>query len=178
MDSVRYKSIRTIHTLGPSGTNCEKAAAHIAEQYGLDCEIVLHETLESAVSSMQRNGTDALVACVVYPPLHEIVFKNLSWLELSDTVTVPTHEMVFAKRSVEDTVNSIASHSAPASLAPENIREHVLVDSNVIAAEFCAARRTDGCITTMPAVKAHGLVIVENHGPINMGFTFHTVRKE
>lgn len=171
-------SIEKIHTLGPAGTNCEKAAKYMrANSNNPRCEIILHDTLEDAVRVMGRTGSDALVACVVYPDLHEIVFKNLSWLKLAETVVIPTHEMVLAKRQGTKEIKSIACHPAPESLVPEAIVDRLIVESNVVAATICMEGKYDGCITTMPAAQKCGLEIVTNFGPIPMGFTLHTVKE-
>ncbi|MCW2256946.1 hypothetical protein M2263_003037 [Providencia alcalifaciens] len=43
-----------IHTLGPIGTNCEKAAYYWLKQKNLDGKVILHETLEVSVEKIKK----------------------------------------------------------------------------------------------------------------------------
>lgn len=168
-----------IWTLGPSGTNCEAAAQHyIATRLNGNGKIVLSETLESAVASAKGNPDRAVLGCVVYPDLHKIVFSNLDGFELSDVFLFPTSNMVLA--SWKDTLPErarIVSHPAPSILAPRS-SEIIFVTSNVVAASDCISRKFDGCITTEKSAKANGLKIIQDFGPVNMGFTIHSHKEE
>ena len=48
--------LTAIHTLGPTGTNCEAAARHYAASRGLSVEIVLHRTLEEGMARVVPLG--------------------------------------------------------------------------------------------------------------------------
>jgi hypothetical protein len=171
-------SIRTLHTLGPSGTNCEAAAWEWARRNDLRLEVELHPTLESAVEKSVHGKYDAVLACIVYPELHSLVFSNLDRIQLVDCFVMPTHRMVLATRGPLRP-RTIASHPAPrmlvdrAGLAGARI---TIVSSNVVAAETCRAEMTEGCVTTHVAAERLGLQIVHDFGPIHMGFSVHAVR--
>lgn len=75
-DNLSKKEL-TIHTLGPSGTNCEAAANNYLEKKKAKGKICLHETLEKAVSEIEHDENSLLLGCVVYPELHTLVFSNL-----------------------------------------------------------------------------------------------------
>lgn len=55
----------TIHTLGPSGTNCDLAAEYWIKSNKLNGKIELHETLEKALISMQKDCKSYLLSCAV-----------------------------------------------------------------------------------------------------------------
>lgn len=163
--------VRTLHTLGPAGTNCEEAAHfwfHKRTQRG---EVKLYPSLEAALAAMPQAPGHALLACAVYPQLHTLVFSNLRQLAMADAFVMPTLEMVLASRD-GSTPRVVATHPAPQGLVPASM-QRVLVSSNAQAAVECAEGRTDGCITTSKAAASHGLHIVANHGAVPMTFTLH-----
>ncbi|MGQ0576628.1 MAG: hypothetical protein ACT4RN_20870 [Pseudonocardia sp.] len=163
--------ITSLHTLGPEGTNCQKAAQEWYARRGEPGGIVLHPTLEAAVEAMPYDGTSALLGCVVYPDLHTIVFGNLHRLELSEVFVVPTHHMVLAARSAAVPA-LVATHPAPQQLVPAGVAK-VFSTSNTQAATECAAGAVEGCITTDVAAARHGLNVLRDFGPVSMGFTVH-----
>ncbi|WMN61730.1 hypothetical protein NI389_18135 (plasmid) [Pseudoalteromonas xiamenensis] len=161
----------TIHTLGPTGTNCEKAASKWFADNNIEGDIVLHQTLEIAVKTIENSDTDLLLGCAVYPDLHNIVFENLPRLKLIDSFIMPTIEMVLASRG-QETLATFATHPAPRSLVSH--LAPVFVNSNAAAALACAAGEADACITTAVAAEANNLTVLENFGPVPMCFTIHS----
>ncbi|WDE11838.1 hypothetical protein [Thalassomonas haliotis] len=161
----------TIHTLGPSGTNCEKAASKWFLDKKLEGNVVLHPTLEAAVENIGDSDSDLLLGCAVYPDLHNIVFKNLPKLKLVDSFIMPTIDMVLASRGQQE-LNTFATHPAPASLVTH--LEAVFVNSNAAAAAFCAEGGADACITTATAAENNKLTILKSFGPVPMCFTVHS----
>lgn len=167
----RLDTIRSLHTLGPHGTNLEAASYEWFRRRGIEGEVVLHRTLESAVPTLPANGEHAVVACAVYPALHTLVFSNLTRLRMVDSFVMPTHNMVLATRDA-DRPRLVASHPAPSGLVPADA-EVVLSTSNSQAAIECAERRTDGCVTTIVAAQERGLRVLRDFGPVPMIFTIH-----
>ncbi len=172
MVSVDLSKVAVLHTLGPTGTNCEAAAHAWFNRQRNVGRVELHATLEQAVEHMPEDDTHALLGCVVYPDLHTIVFSNLGRLALADCFVFPTFNMLLARRPDVVHVRSVASHPAPRHLVPAGL-EVLLVNSNAQAALDCANGIVDACITTLPAAQRHGLQIVSDHGPVPMGFTIH-----
>jgi|tagenome__1003787_1003787.scaffolds.fasta_scaffold20890665_1 hypothetical protein len=167
--------ISTIHTLGPTGTNCEAAAVEWFRRNGVAGETRLYETLEQACAEMPDDPGAALLGCAVYPDLHLLVFNNLNRFEIVDSFVMPTYDMVLASRAGVS-LSVVATHPAPQSLVPDEYRK-ILVTSNSRAAALCADGGADGCITTVQAMKTHGLTLVKNFGPVPMAFTVHQPRK-
>ena len=166
--------IRVLHTLGPKGTNLEMAAHWWLDRQGVGGEVVLHETLERAVSEMPDDPAHALLGCIVYPELHTLVFGNLRKLTLRECFTIPTYNMVLAAKS-ECAPQTVVTHPAPQSLAP-SCATRILTTSNAQAAVECAKGNAEGCITTLTAARAHGLVVLDDFGPVSMGFSVHVPR--
>ncbi|WP_174783641.1 hypothetical protein [Dolichospermum sp. UHCC 0259] len=173
--SNSIETISILYTLGPAGTNCEAAAYEWFSRHGRQGKVELYPTLEAAVEAMKGYDSAALLACVVYPELHTLVFSNLKHLKLIDCFIFPTHNMVLASRdsSRVPKPKTVSTHPAPQQLVPSWVVECRFVNSNVQAALDCAAGVTDGCITTIVAAKAVKLQIIEDYGPIPMGFTIH-----
>ncbi len=167
--------IAKIRTLGPQGTNCEAAAKHYVRQMGLDAEVVLHTTLEEAIGDVVEEPRSALLGCVVYPDLHNLVFPYLKTMVLADMFLFNTFNMVLATRPGVTGFEQVASHPAPQSLVSDRYPV-ILATSNAEAARMCRDGEVDACITTLPASHACGLEIVEDFGEVPMGFTIHVPR--
>lgn len=167
--------VAVIHTLGPSGTNLEKAAHHWLAERGTAGKVVLHPEVEDGLDAMAFDGTEAVLACAVYPRLHDLVFRNLHRLEMADSFILDTHDMVLAARPGHTALATIVSHPAPSSLVAGR-GEVTMSSSNSRAAALCAAGRFDACVTTAPAAAAEGLRLIENFGPVPMIFTLHVGR--
>ncbi|RTQ03058.1 hypothetical protein EKN38_06150 [Enterobacter sp. WCHEn045836] len=170
----------TVHTLGPAGTNCEKAAHLWLKNNGHHGEVKLHQTLEDAAQYMRNtNGADILLGCIVYPHLHHLVFKNLSYLKLIDCFVMNTHNMVFAGKNLDPgEIKTVGSHPAPQDLIHQvpGISKQLsikLFNSNSEAARQCAANAVDACISTDISARSSGLTILTDFGPVPMGFSIH-----
>src|SRR5258708_1662395 len=170
-----WPRVATIHTLGPSGTRREKAAHDWYEDQGGAGKVVLHPEVEDSLDVMRFDGTEAILACAVYPRLHDLVFANLHRLEMADSFILDTYDMVLATRPGQSAVVTITTHPAPSSLVAA--RGHIsFASSNSQAAADCAAGLYDACVTTDKAARAEGLSIIENFGAVPMVFTLHVGR--
>ncbi|MBD0709055.1 MULTISPECIES: bacilysin biosynthesis protein BacA [unclassified Streptomyces] len=167
--------VTTIHTLGPTGTNLEKAAHHWFAERGVSGTVLLHPEVEDGLDVMGFDGSEAILACAVYPRLHDLVFRNLHRLEMADSFILDTHDMVLAGRTEEVAIRTIVSHPAPSCLVAGRGTVS-LASSNSRAAALCAAGEFDACVTTYRAAQAEGLRVLENFGPVPMVFTLHVGR--
>ncbi len=165
------QEIHTIHTLGPQGTNLGAAARLWLTRRGQGGRVVLHRTVEDAALAMPDTASDALLTCAVYPDLHHLVFSNLTRFAFVDSFIFPTFPMVLASRDGL-LPRTVATHPAPQGLVPTSITR-VLTTSNAQAARDCLEGRTEGCITTLTALRAAGLKIVKDFGPVPMVYTLH-----
>ncbi|MED1738039.1 hypothetical protein P4U97_00600 [Bacillus swezeyi] len=173
------QAVMIVHTLGPKGTNCEKAGQLWLKNQGLRGEVRLYETLEEALLHVKITENSVLLGCAVYPFLHNIVFENLLDLKIIDSFVMPTYSMVFAAKpnTSETEIKTVASHPAPAHLA-KLFSDHVqLVTSNAQAALACASNAADGCITTIKAADENNLQIIKDFGEVPMCFTIHGLKK-
>lgn len=166
----------TIHTLGPKGTNCNKAGYLWLRQKNFHGDIELHSTLEAALVEVKKSKGDLLLGCAVYPDLHKIVFENLNFLEIQDSFVMPTWNRVLAQNN-SNLANAeeltIACHPAPSHLAYTYSQDVRFVSSNVQAALECVSSNVSACITTLKAAKDNNLNIMQDFGEIPMCFTMH-----
>lgn len=165
--------IENIYTLGPTGTNCESAANEYFKRNGIDNgRVYLHSTLEEAMEKLPNSSCSALLGCVVYPDLHNLVFQNLSKMDLVDIFIHPTFNMVLASKDGKEP-KTVITHPAPKSLLESKYVDISLANSNAQAALHCSNDIAQGCITTAVSAKNNDLILVEDFGPVNMGFTIH-----
>jgi hypothetical protein len=174
---TRQARIAVIHTLGPAGTNLEKAARFWFTGQRRTGTVVLHDHVEDGLDAMRFDGTEAILACAVYPRLHDLVFRNLHRLEMIDSFILDTYDMVLAVRPGQRSIATIAAHPAPSSLVAARGRI-CLSSSNSRAAADCAAGLYDACVTTDLAAGAEGLDIIENFGTVPMVFTMHVGKEQ
>ncbi|MBY4839844.1 hypothetical protein [Pantoea sp. DY-5] len=165
-----------IHTLGPEGTNCEKAGYLWLESKKVYGDVKLYSTLEDALIEVRKNTHDLLLGCAVYPDLHKIVFENLDFLEIQDGFVMPTWNMVLAKnhRSSSNMEQfTIVCHPAPSHLAYTYSQDVRFVSSNVQAALECVSGKASACITTLKAAQDNNLKVIQDFGEVPMCFTLH-----
>ncbi len=173
---VQRRKIQRLHTLGPRGTNCERAARVWLQRHHLNDDVSLAPTIPEALAEMPRGGDDALLCCAAYPDFHHLTFLHHEWLEIVDSFVIDTDHMVLAARNLV-TLKSVASHPAPVDLIPGN---PLIIDanSNAHAAELCSSGAADGAITTLLAARRCELQVVRDFGPVPMAFTIHAPRAD
>lgn len=115
--TMAVKDIRVIHTLGPAGTNCEAAAHEWFRRNGRKGTVHLHPTFEIAAQALNDDPAIAVLGCVAYPDLHNLVFSNLNRFQMVDVFVMPTFNMILASRTGE-APRTISTHPAPQQLAP------------------------------------------------------------
>jgi prephenate dehydratase len=169
------KNIKRIYTLGPEGTNCERAAKAWLKSRKINGEICLQPTLEEAVEFVKNDKEAALLSCVVYPNLHKLVFDNIKSIEFFECFVINTYPMVLATVGLEHP-RTISTHPAPENLILP-FKEIIYSTSNAQAALDCAAGKTDGCITTKQCAKKLNLKIIKNFGELPMGFALHVLKR-
>ncbi len=54
---------RTIHTLGPAGTNCEKAGYLWLKNNNFNGEVILYSTLEEALVEVKKQARSSFGLC-------------------------------------------------------------------------------------------------------------------
>lgn len=173
MSSTQTNHVTVIHTLGPAGTNCEKAAHFWFKSKGMhDYRVILHDTLEVAVDHIV-DISHALLGCVVYPDLHRLVFSNFKKLYLSETFVMDTYEMVLATKNSGGSIESIVSHPAPVDLVSGYDCQVTYANSNASAAQMCRSGVSEACVTTGDLAERFDLNIRERFGIVPMGFTIH-----
>ncbi len=165
--------VREVHTLGPRGTNCERAASAWAARHSPGARIVLHASMEGAAEETAGRDHEVMLGAIAYPKLHSIIYEHVRDLRLIDLFIMDTDEMVLAARQpCAETPRICATHPAPEPLLPRSVTRQY-VASTALAAETCATGLAEGCVTTLGAARRFGLHILRRYGPIPMGFTIH-----
>lgn len=173
----RLPAVASLHTLGPAGTNCERAAFEWFAGQRRVGTVVLHDTLEAAAAAVASTPGAALMVPVAYPELHRLVYAHLETLELAASHITMTHNMVLARRPGTEALRTVATHPAPDQLVPAGC-QILTAASTSKAATDCAAGLADACITTLPAMESSGLQLIHDFGPVAMAFTIHVRRSE
>ena len=166
-----FSWVRQVHTLGPSGTNCERAGQHWLRRKCPAAEICLHASIEAAAECVALREDAVFVGVAAYPHLHSVIYGHIQLLRILDVFIANTDEMVLASRTGA-MPEVCATHPAPERLLPPGMARH-FSSSNVSAAEDCIKGLADGCITTRRAVDRFDLKIVRSFGSVPMAFTIH-----
>ena len=172
-DDHALARITSLHTLGPSGTNCELAARRWFARAGRRGDVVLHPSVDEAADRVLEVPGAALLACCADPELNTLVYSRLGRLVMVDCLLVPTHHMVLARRPGVVAPESILLHPAPAALVPATFRRRILAAGNSEAARRCAGAEADACLTTLPAALREGLEVERDFGPVPLSFSVH-----
>lgn len=163
--------VHQVHTLGPSGTNCERAGLHWRGRKCPSAQIRLHGSIEEAAEAVALREDAVFVGVAAYPHLHSVIYGHIQLLRILDVFIANTDEMVLASRTGA-MPEVCATHPAPERLLPSEITRH-FSSSNVAAAEDCIKGLADGCITTRRAIDRFDLKIVRSFGSVPMAFTIH-----
>ena len=119
-----------------------------------------------------KNKNSALLGCIAYPDLHNLIFPYLDSLTIGDLFLCDTYEMVLAKKKETKSIENVSSHIAPSSLVKQEYST-MLCNSNADAAQLCFKDKTDACVTTLKAASDLDLEVVKNFESLPMGFSVH-----
>jgi hypothetical protein len=169
--SAAFGWVRQLHTLGPTGTNCERAAFAWMRRKCPAAALCLHFSLEKAAGAVASQSDAVLLGAVAYPQLHSLIYSHLDHFQIIDVFIVDTHEMILASRTGSMPL-ICATHPSPEKLLPSTVARKY-VSSNALAAEECARGMTDGCLTTLCAAQQYELKPVHSFGRVRMAFTIH-----
>lgn len=172
---LNKNDLKKLYILGPTGTNSELAAKTYIQEHKLSTEIILCKTLELGIVEVLKDKHSALLGCVAYPDLHNLIFPYLDELVIGDLFLCDTYDMVLAKKKDTINIQKVASHIAPSSLI-DDTHTTMLCNSNADAAQLCFQDKTDACITTERAANDLGLEIIKNYNSLPMGFSVHIHR--
>ena len=165
--------MKKIATLGPAGTDSERAAHHYAERtkiYSLTKhEVVLFPSFEEVLKNVSTEKAYFGIVPAAYNELFRLHVQALKdGLYISDVFILPTKELVMAKgKWCNGNIKSIAIHHSTESLAPSGI-EKVYVQSKPLGIEKVVNREVDAAIASRDVAEKHNLEIVETFGEIPM----------
>jgi hypothetical protein len=175
--------------LGPEGTNIAQAARRWLSRMGINqkSEIRLRPTPEACLEGAREVKESGVLAvfwtCAVYSKESEFFFTNPDILPFYFQELMDLDSMQLAIR--QELLSSIlggklpsnwrvASHPSPQYLVRGLVRgcgwEIILVNSNAAAAQYCAERKSQACITTEAAREIHNLITLHVFGSPPMVF--------
>lgn len=170
--------MKTVGTLGPTGTSSETAATLLWRQLcdlPSEPQITLYETYEQAGEALLAGDVSHFVVANAYRGVNE--FYMDARLALAGVFIMDTPLYGLAKSRRRETVPaapSIATHPAPVplitQLLPARFRQgQVLIMSSTSAAAMAASGgRTDLALTTETSVATYDLEFISRTRPIRM----------
>jgi hypothetical protein len=163
-----------IGTLGPAGTNSEKAAREYLKRTGIDGELLLFETFEEVVDRLLEGALDKVVVCTAYLKFSALYFERVPQVRMGEVFVADLHPMVVATRPGFSRAgrSSFAVQPAILPLVRHHLDEGSVrpAASNASAAHDVAHGKADACLTTEVAAQSCGLEIVRRMPPLQIPF--------
>lgn len=160
-------------TLGPEGTNSQKAAREYLLRAGANAELRLFDTFEEVATALIDHTLDRALICTAYLKFSALYFERVPELHIAESFVADLHPMVIATRPGQ--AAGIASFTAQPAILPLVRRylaevDYVPAASNASAARDVVARKVDAALTTEVAAMTHGLAIVMRMPPLRIPF--------
>lgn len=162
-----------IGTLGPEGTNSEKAAAEHLQRAG-GGDLLLFDTFEEVAERLLDGTLDMAVVCTAYLKFSALYFERVPRLRMVEAFVADLHPMVIAVKPGSAHVGRPTFAVQPAILPL--VRRHLAdgqvipAASNASAARDVAGGKADTCLTTEVAARACGLDVVCRMPPLRIPF--------
>lgn len=162
-----------IGTLGPEGTNSEKAATEYLQSIG-GGDLHLFDTFEEVAERLLDNTLDKAVVCTAYLKFSALYFERVPRLRMVEAFVADLHPMVVAVKP-GNTRSGPQSFAVQPAILPL-IRRHLTdgqilpAASNASASHDVADGKADACLTTEVAAQASGLEIVCRMPPLRIPF--------
>ena len=156
----------TISTLGPEGTDSQRAAHHYALSSGIsDYDILLCESFEDALDRV-RDGSDFGIVPAAYPGLFALHCKYRD-LPIIGSFVLYTKSMVLARANQNGPIRTVALHPATKHLLSDQY-EPVFINSKPLCLRKVVDGDVDAGIGSKDVAEELGLKIVEEFGEIPM----------
>jgi hypothetical protein len=163
-----------VGTLGPAGTNSEKAAREYLQRTGIDSDLLLFETFEEVVDRLLEGALDQVVVCTAYLKFSALYFERVPRVRMSEVFVADLHPMVIATRPGFGRADQSSFAVQPAILPLVRHRldegQILAAASNASAAHDVADGKADVCLTTEVAAQSCGLEIVSRMPPLQIPF--------
>ena len=159
-------------TLGPEGTNSQKAAREYLLRAGANAELRLFDTFEQVAAALIDRTLDKAVICTAYIKFSALYFERVPELHIAESFVANLHPMVIATRPSQAGIASFTAQPAILPLVRGYLAEveYVPAASNASAAHDVVAARADAALTTEVAAVTNGLVIAMRMPPLQIPF--------
>ena len=163
-----------VGTLGPEGTNSQKAAREFLLRANANAELRLFDTFEDVAAAVIDRTLDKAVVCAAYLKFSALYFERVPELNITESFVANLHPMVIATRPDHD--EGIESFTAQPAILPLVRRFLAKVDfvpaaSNASAAHDVLAGKADAALTTEVVAQMLGLEIAMRMPPLQIPFT-------
>ena len=163
-----------IGTLGPRGTNSEKAAREFIQKRGMkSIDLRLFDTFEEVADRLIDGSLDKGIICTAYLKYSAVYFERVPALRIVEAFVADLHPMVIATRpgfQLDDAETFAAQPAILPLIRTRIVGKHVPAASNSSAAEDVALEKVDACLTTEVASNAWKLSIRDRMPPLHMTF--------
>ncbi|MBI2005550.1 MAG: hypothetical protein HYS80_02185 [Candidatus Aenigmarchaeota archaeon] len=158
-----------ISTLGPNGTDSERAAKYFAQIRRLPpYDLKLSSSFEKALQDVREGGAHFGIVPAAYNDLLGLHYRFRDLL-IDELFLLPTKEMVLARRSGTEVIRCVALHPSTDSFAPEGV-EKLYIPSKPLCIEAVIRGDADACIGSRDVADKYGLEVVESYGEIPMSW--------
>lgn len=188
MTQPKSKIIK-IGTLGPSGTNSERAANYYLNQCissTLNYGITLYNSFQSVLACLINNEISIAIVPHSYSGINEFYINpNIGLSELFTFKTAPYGLVKKPKTTISKSKCRIAVHSASASLLAYLLSDSEIignyqisfVTSTSLAAKEVHDGKADIALTNMDAAEKLNLQCIALYGAIEMGWSAFALKK-
>lgn len=178
--------MRTLATLGPTGSDSEHAAHLLLDELGLASQVVLCASFDAALAHARETDGLALVPAAyqhkdatgvtlaTWADMHFRI-ENEGALELWLARVLPLKEMAVAKRVGVEVPRSAAIHAATAYYAQTFLSGVPLLycESKPDAVRRCAEGSVDACIGSLEVIQRHPQLVVMRSFVARMCWTMY-----
>ncbi len=169
--------IYIISTLGPEGTDSERAALHYALTGKIPNPVIqLYSSFEAALDSVRSRVSDFAIVPAAYNNLFSL---HLAYRDIPiiDTFILPTKSMVLAKRpNYTGEIRRIAIHPSTRPLLPETC-EPVYVESKPLCLKMVADGKIEAAIGSEDVAENMDLEVIRDFGPVPMTWEVFGIEK-
>lgn len=157
-----------IATLGPGGTDSERAARYFGSGLKASYGISLEPSFEAALQNVRTGEASFGIVPAAYNNLFRL-HSDFRDLVIAEAFPLPTKEMVLARRPGSTDIKRVALHRSTDALCPANT-EKLYIPSKPLCIEAVVRGDADAAIGSRDVVENYGLEIIESFGEIPMSW--------
>ena len=166
-----------IATLGPSGTDSERAAIYYGNKLGKPYQLDLRRSFDNALQMVRSQEASFGIVPAAYKAVDDDLFRlhvRNRDLVIVEAFPLATKEMCLGKKPGTEEIRRVALHPTTDSLCPPGV-EKLYIHSKPLCVEAVVKGEADAAIGSVDVMRQYGLEIAEGFGEIPM--TWEVFRK-